>query len=224
MPRFAFKRGITKVENIEDENNDTLEQNHAFLGVTSLKSITRPSNVSGMGSVVSPSSYHEPGGDYDDGGSNSSQSDFVKPSVHFGQFGQGDETVMSKTTSQHQTDVRSQKSFKTHDSKTIITVETAIKILNNPTRKKNSKGEKLSETAAKHPPDLKIRKSDTKTAKSKKLATTSQDTVAKAKLNPKKPSNVGGGTKSAVHTVKESHLISSRAQRDVRSDKGANSP
>ena len=97
MPGFAIKRGQTKVENNEDENNDTLERNHAFLGVTSLKSITRPSNVSGMGSVVAPSSHHEPFGGNDDGGSNSSQSDFVKPSVHFGQFGLGDETLMSKT-------------------------------------------------------------------------------------------------------------------------------
>ena len=83
MPGLAqIKRGQTKVENNEDEKNDTLDQN-ALLGVTSLKSITRPSNVSGMGSVISPSSYHERL-DGDDDGSNMSQSDLPKPSVHFG--------------------------------------------------------------------------------------------------------------------------------------------
>lgn len=90
--------------------------------MTSLKSITRPSNVSGLGSVISPDSYHERVDDYDDAGTNSSQSDFIKPSVHFGQFGQGDETVMSKT-SQHKSDLKSQKSFKTHDSKTLVLVD-----------------------------------------------------------------------------------------------------
>lgn len=83
MPGPAIKRGQTKVENNEDTKNDTLDQN-ALLGVTSLKSITRPSNVSGMGSVISPSSYHEPLDGDDDGGSNMSQSDLPKPSVHFG--------------------------------------------------------------------------------------------------------------------------------------------
>jgi len=79
-----------------------------------------------MASVISPS--NRSGGypdqsDNDDGHSNDSQSDFVKPSVHFEQL---DQVTVKRRTISKKEKVDSQKSFKTYDSKTIVTVETQI--------------------------------------------------------------------------------------------------
>ena len=59
MPGFQpIQRLATKVEKKNKIVEDSFDQSKHLLGVTSLKSITRP-NFSGIGSVISPSSYHE---------------------------------------------------------------------------------------------------------------------------------------------------------------------
>ena len=92
------------------DKTDSIDQSQMFQGITSLKSITRPSNVSGMGSVISPSSYHNPEG-VSDGHSDDSRSDQMKPSVTFEQLDQVTETTRRRQRS----DLRSQKSFVTQD-------------------------------------------------------------------------------------------------------------
>lgn len=152
-----------------------------LLGVTSLKSITRPSNVSGMASVISPSikSRDYPGRHSDD--SNDSHSDFIKPSVHFEQLDQVTETNPISHHDKNMDD-KSAKSFKTADSKTIVTVETQIQILD-ANRKKE-----LSVNAVTAPPGkaskggevrkgtVSDKRSETKTG-TKSVKSTSNDSV-----------------------------------------------
>lgn len=79
-----------------------------------------------MASVISPSvKSRDYPGRHSDNSSNDSNSDFIKPSVHFEQLDQVTET---NPISHHDKnlDDKSAKSFKTADSRTIVTVEAQI--------------------------------------------------------------------------------------------------
>jgi len=80
-PGLVIQRGLTKQEEKNDQNKDTLDPSAKHV-VTSIKSITRPSNVSGMASLISPYSQQHESEEYD-ADTHESHSDFIKPSVHF---------------------------------------------------------------------------------------------------------------------------------------------
>ena len=147
LPSFGFARGLTRQEGREDNDDQDRETIDPKLAVTSIKSITRPSNVSGMASEMPASSHHD--GD-DEDRSVHLEFDMRKPSVQVEEFGIIDRTdtaisVPASDSKQDKTDNKSNKSFKTKDSKIVVDVETSIQILD--PKKKNQNGTVSPENA-----------------------------------------------------------------------------
>ena len=121
-PGGVIQRGLTKVEgNKEDENRISLDQSQNLqLAVTSLKSFgARPSNVSGSRA------------DSDDDNS-VGKGELAKPSLNIEQLDHVSDLGVSQ---QDKADLKSQMSFKTHDSQTIVTVLSQSKSIFNEAKK-----------------------------------------------------------------------------------------
>ena len=227
MPGFQpIQRLATKVEKKNKIVEDSFDQSKHLLGVTSLKSITRP-NFSGIGSVISPSSYHE----QQDNDSNQSREYYpiIKPSVHFEQLGDHIQSPREEKT-QKTNDNKSQRSFKTHDSKTIVTVATQIQFLDqepvkpgaeitiSPVQQVNPKVDPPIVPDNKSEITVKSSKAETHTnisLDSKNIQLSKKETDAKKLFAARQ--NIAN--KSVILNRKQNSFASTIADRDILSDK-----
>ena len=171
-PGGVIQRGLTKVEGNKEDERISLDQSQNLQLVTSLKSFgARPSNVSGSRA------------DTDDDNS-VGKGELAKPSLNIEQLDHVSDLGVSQ---QDKADLKSQMSFKTHDSQTIVTVLSQSKSIFN-------EAKKADVGAAKPPAVTTSKKSESESKRSIGLLSqgsgTMAEKIAKKLLNKQNKPNI----------------------------------